>query len=244
MFNSVRHTNVVYQIIDQIRNSILTGKLRPGDKLPSEKDLIKSFQVSMPTLREALRTLEYLRLIEMRKGVNGGIFIAEVDMQITLSNLTNFLHFKNVSIEHISSIRELVEPYCAKIAAEKISEKDLGELRRCIDKCKELKSEIYSAEVTRHEIQFHRVITRQTENPILILIVDYIENLLEDLKHKIRPGQQFTEFVIDSHERIYNAIKDRDPERAYEEMLKDVSEIGNDIHKMMHSEEYFSLTGA
>ena len=78
MFKSVRHTNVAQQVIDQIRDAILKGKLRPGDKLPTEMELVQRFEVSKQVLREALRALQYLGLIQIRKGINGGAFVAEV----------------------------------------------------------------------------------------------------------------------------------------------------------------------
>lgn len=232
MFKSVRQTSVAQQVIDQIRDAILKGKLRPGDKLPAEMELVQRFQVSKQTLREALRALQYLGLIEIRKGVNGGAYIAEVDMEVTLASLANFLYFKHVSIEHISEVRKAIEPHCARLAAEKISEEGLQTLKTALKECEELSSHVYSQEVTRSEIKFHRIIANSTENPIMILLVDFVENLLQDIKDIIRPDEEFTKLVIDSHRRIYQAIQARDPERAYDEMFKDVAQVGVSLFRM------------
>jgi GntR family transcriptional repressor for pyruvate dehydrogenase complex len=232
VFKSVRQTSVAQQVIDQIRHAILKGKLRPGDKLPAEMELVQRFQVSKQTLREALRALQYLGLIEIRKGMNGGAYIAEVDMEVTLASLANFLHFKNVSIEHISEVRKAIEPHCARLAAEKISEESLQTLGTALKECEEISSQVYSPEVTRSEIRFHRIIANSTENPIMILLVDFVENLLQDIKDIIRPDEAFTKLVIDSHKRIYQAIEARDPERAYDEMFKDVAQVGVSLFRM------------
>ena len=232
MFKSVRYTNVAQQVIDQIRDAILKGKLRPGDKLPAEMELVHRFQVSKQTLREALRALQYLGLIEIRKGVNGGAYVAEVDMDVTLASLANFLYFKHVSIEHISEVRKAIEPHCARLAAEKISEEGLRRLNTALKECEELTSQAYSPEVTRSEIKFHRIIANSTENPIMVLLVDFVENLLQDIKDIIRPDEAFTKLVIDSHRRIYQAIEERDPERAYNEMFKDVAQVGESLFRM------------
>lgn len=232
MFKSVQHTNIAQQVIDQIRNVILKGELKPGDKLPPEAELVQKFRVSRQTLREALRALEYLGLIEMRKGITGGAFVAEVDMEVTLASLANFLYFKNVSIEHISEVRKAIEPHCARLAAERISEEGLQRLNTALKESEELSSDVYSPELTRSEIRFHRIIANTTENPIMILLVDFVENLLQDVKDIIRPDKAFTKLVIDSHRRIYQAIEARDPERAYDEMFKDVAQVGESLFRM------------
>jgi GntR family transcriptional repressor for pyruvate dehydrogenase complex len=232
VFKSVRHTNIAQQVIDQIRDAILKGRVKPGDKLPAEMELVQRFQVSKQTLREALRALEYLGLIEMRKGVNGGAYIAEVDMEVTLASLANFLYFKNVSIEHISAVRKAIEPHCARLAAERISEENLQRLNTSLKECEELSSPVYSPEVTRSEISFHRIIANSTENPIMILLVDFVENLLQDVKDIIRPDEAFRKMVLDSHKRIYQAIEAKDPQRAYDEMFKDVTQVGEFLFRM------------
>lgn len=232
MFKSVNRTNVAQAIINQIRNAIIQKHLKPGDKLPPEKELIDKFQVSKQTLREALRALEYLGLIEIKKGANGGAFVAEVDIEITIANLINFLHSRNLSIRHLTEVRKVIEPYCAKIAAEKISEEDLNKLQNSIELCTNIYSRGYSAEVTESEINFHRIIANTTQNPIMILITDFVEDILQDTKNILRPDKAFSKAVIEAHSRIYNAIADRNPEKAYNEMLKDVSNVGERLIKI------------
>ena len=117
MFNAVGFNKASQQIISQIRGLILEGKLSPGDRLPSENALTAQFQVSKQTLREALRALEYMGLIEIKKGVTGGAYVVEVDPGVAKEILTNFLFFKNLTIRNLSEIRKIIEPYAAGVAA-------------------------------------------------------------------------------------------------------------------------------
>ena len=208
------------------------GESRPGDKLDSEAELVEKFQVSKQILRESIRALEYLGLVEIRKGAKGGVYIAEVDMKTTLAHLTNFLHFKDVSISHISEVRALIEPYCAKLAAERITDEDLILLKNSIEECEKESSTVYSPNITRSEIKFHRIISAASGNPIIILLVDFIEDMLQDLKDIVRPDEKFTRLVIRSHKQIYHALEERNPEKAYQEMLNDVSKVGESLFKM------------
>ena len=232
MFKAVKQSKAPQQIIHQIRSSILEGTLKSNDKLASEIELMEKFGVSKSTLREALRALEYLGLIEIRKGVNGGAFVVEVDMEITKEHLTNFLHFKNISVNHLSEIRKILEPYAAHIAAEKMSEEDLGRLEDHIESCTKALLVGDSEALRKYEIMFHRTIAHASQNPILILIIDFIENILDDVKKILKPGVDFSEKVIKSHKRIYKALSEKNSEMASREMLKDVSSVEKELAKL------------
>lgn len=225
MFKNIRQDRAPRQIIQQIRAAILEGELKPGNRLAAETELMSQFGVSKSTLREALRALEYLGLIEIRTGANGGAFVAEVDMQITMESLVNFLHFKSLSIRHITLIRRNLEPCAAQIAAEVMSAEDLKQLKDLIEDSKIALDRGDTAELTKKEIQFHRTIANSTRNPILILILDFIENLLEDVKRILKPDKAFSKSVIQSHERIYRALYNRDAKMASQEMLRDVLKV-------------------
>jgi len=237
MFTALHKSRAPQQIIQQIRNAILEGELKPGDRLASEAKLVEKFAVSKATLREALRALEYQGLIEIRKGAKGGAFVAEVDMEITKESLINFLHFKNLSIHHISAIRKNLEPYAAQVAARTISDKDLERLKNILILCREELNNNNSAVLRKNEIKFHRIIANATRNPILILILDFIENLLEDVKKILKPDIEFSREVVGSHERIYNALLNKDPERAADEMFKDVCKVEKGLTKISEQKE-------
>ena len=98
MFESARQNKTTDIIIERIRTAILEGKLKPGDKLPPEKELGDQFGVSRQTMRESLRALEHMGLIILKKGSGGGAFIVEVERQVATQNLANYLYFKNLTI--------------------------------------------------------------------------------------------------------------------------------------------------
>lgn len=230
MFKAISSSKTTQIIVDQIRDAILEGKVVPGERLQSEKELMDDFGVSKATLREALRALEYLGLIEMRKGAGGGVFVTEVDMKTTQASLVNFLHFKNVSVHHLSEIRKLLEPYAAGVAANALTAEELEELRQINQKCSEALAREQTGKTVRKEIvKFHRVIAKCTGNPLLILIIAFIENLLEDTKELLRPDKHFFQSVVEAHINIYEALVARDKSRAFEEMYKDVSRVEENL---------------
>ncbi len=79
--------------------------------------------------------------------------------------------------------------------------------------------------MSRNEINFHRLIAQTTENPILILILDFVEDLLEDFKKMLKPDLAFSKSVLDAHDKIYRAIYDGDPDKASMAMYRHVSDV-------------------
>ncbi|MFZ0134687.1 MAG: GntR family transcriptional regulator, partial [Desulfobacterales bacterium] len=107
MFKTARVNRISHNIVDQIRENILAGKLKPGDRLPSEKELSTEFGVSKASLREALRALESLGMLEVKQGMSGGAFVKEVDLETARNNMFNYIFFQNPSIGEFTQLRTL-----------------------------------------------------------------------------------------------------------------------------------------
>jgi len=229
MFKSISSSKAPQIIIKQVRSAILRGDVVPGEKLPSSDELMAQFGVSKATLREALRALEYLGLIEIRKGAKGGIYVKEVDMKVSQESMINFFHFKKVSVEHLSEVRKILEPYAAKVAAETITEEGLQQLKEINEKCEAALSKAPDEEINANLVNFHRVIAQCTGNPVLIFILAFVEDLLQETKERLRPDDGFFRAVVDDHKRIYEALVNGDPDRAFNEMYKDVSKVEDSL---------------
>jgi GntR family transcriptional repressor for pyruvate dehydrogenase complex len=221
------------QIIEQIRNAILSGRFKPGDRVASEKELISDFGVSKATLREALRVLEGMGLVEIKKGITGGVFIAEVDMKTTIHGIMNFLHFKTVSIKDITMIRYLLEPPVAQIAASRIQPEDIVKLESMIVEHPAVPDTIVS-----REIGFHRYLARMTENPILILVMDFIDNILDEIKFQLNPGAEFYHKVAKAHQAILECLRQKDGVGARREIVNDLLEVGNHLANLSGTQPF------
>ncbi len=224
------------KIIAQIRDAILSGQLKPGDKLASEKELMGQFEVSKATMREALRVLEVIGLIEIRKGTAGGAFVAKVGMKTTIHSLINFIHFQPVSIREITMLRYLIEPAVAQIAASVITDEDVMKLKEIIGG----PIEPAGFELSK-EIGFHRYLARMAGNTLLILIIDFIDNLLEDIKGRLDPGPEFYTEVREAHEIILECLIQKDPVAAGIAMTNDLLHVGEQLCKVDGSIPFDSL---
>jgi GntR family transcriptional repressor for pyruvate dehydrogenase complex len=233
---------VSHYVVEQIRDAILRGAFKPGDRLASERELIAQFQVSKASMREALRVLEGMGLIEARKGTGGGIFAAEVNMNTTVHSLTNFLHFKNVSIGDITALRYFLEPRLAQMAAPKVTDNDIRVLETMTN------DEVNGYPTNdQRGIGFHYYIARLSENPLLILIMDFIESLLADLKVGLNPEPDFYDEVGYDHFKIIECVRRKDVNGVRKEMASHVLRVGDYLAKRAGSVPFdasgFQLVG-
>ncbi|MFP4429113.1 MAG: FadR/GntR family transcriptional regulator [Desulfovermiculus sp.] len=232
MFQNVTQEKRSVYIINQIRDSILLGRFKPGDRLPSEQKLLAQFGVSRFTLREALLSLETMGFIEIRKGAGGGPVVKEVDMGIARDAITHFLHFQDVSIKELSEVRKIIEPYLALQAAKKLCAEDftyLESLNLACAQALERGEEIIGGE---HEIDFHIHLARATDNSVLIMILDFVNKLLSETKLEVKPGPDFSRRVVDAHQRVLDALKSGDGEAAAQAMYDHVAEVEEDMLKI------------
>lgn len=225
MFTLTKQDKISTQIIRQIREAIMDGRLKPGEALPQEKDLVASFGVSKHTLREALRALEGLGLLTIRRGAGGGPVVREIDWATARDYFANFLHFQDFTLADISEVRKLMEPYITRRATELMSEEELAELVRVHEECVDAFSKKQDVIRNETEVRFHVLMGKYAGNAVLWVILDFVNNILADAKHKLKPGKDFSAKVIAAHERIIAAMVARDAEGAAKAMYDHILEV-------------------
>ncbi len=116
MFKKATQNRMYQDIVEQIQVAILDNRIKPGARLPSERDLCEMFQTSRGTLREALRILEQKSLIEIRLGANGGAYVKDANAELMAENLAMLIRSQNISLSHLAEFREGIEGVVARLA--------------------------------------------------------------------------------------------------------------------------------
>ena len=222
---SIRRTSEYIE--EKIRETILDGTLKSGDRLFTEKEMAEQFGVSVVTLREALRALETLGLIEKRKGQRGGIFVSEINNESIKASIGYFLIFKDLSAEHLYEVRKIIEPLAIKLAVQKITQEEIEKLKENVSYCEEklrsigdVLSEKEFFELDQRNNDFHRMIAESTHNPILSLTIDYIMDFIPECETKLLIlDVDYCVQNIKDHRDILEGIKDRDEEECEKRML-------------------------
>jgi DNA-binding FadR family transcriptional regulator len=199
-------------IADSIKQWIVRDKMRPGDRLPSEKQLTEKYQVGKASVREALKSLEVQGLIRTTTGPTGGSFIAEVTEARILNHLQSYFFFKDVTATQVYEVRRSVEPTLARHIAEIADEKLL---RKLADNVQASQGAVQTREDwQRHQqihIEFHDLLADGATNPMLCIHCKFINRTIRHIVRS-RESPQQREIIQNNrvwHEKIYEAIAKR-----------------------------------
>ena len=229
MFNKIQTKKVYMKIVEQVRDLIKEGRLKPGDKLPPEQILAEKFGTSRPSVREALSALEILGITESRGGK--GNFIKD--------NLDTPLYeqeFRELEEEEspfeILEARKAVETEIVGLAAKKATKEDIVSIRESLDKMKSAMTNIPG--IMEFDREFHINIAKAAHNSLLFSMMTYLADLLKEklwinLKEKSwsipgRPQKYFEE-----HTEIFSAIKNKDSKGARKRMYDHLAGVEKDL---------------
>lgn len=205
---SVIRNTLAKQVVDNIIQLLISGQMKPGDKLPTEMELLEILNVSRPVLREALSSLESLGVIT-RKTREGTYF----NNKISSHPFSIMLSLAYDNLQAMVEARMALELGLITIAAEKISEEELKRLKETIDFIAENKGDDYG----EADIEFHRIIALSANNPIVEGMVDSLIVTLVRINNEIKIREP--ERTIEHHTAIYKALEKRDPFEAFHQMF-------------------------
>jgi GntR family transcriptional repressor for pyruvate dehydrogenase complex len=215
MFNNVKERRLFEKIVDQIKDAVVSGTLKAGDKLPSEHELARIFGVSRSAVREALRILELSGLVIIKKGNQGGCFIQEVNSsQQLIDYLSDNWRLGQINLVDLTEARYWFESIIVDIAGQKTTKKDIDKLRKSIDSAEQLFKEGKVREKIDKNFDFHVLLAQITGNTILIDTLSAIFELLSYFLVKIKPNRQITLNTFKAHRDIVDFLEAGQVERA------------------------------
>lgn len=188
-FAPIRTRRVFEEICAQVRNEMAAGTLRPGDKLPAERDLAIKFGVSRTAVREALRSLEIAGVVGLQKGVKGGAFILKGDPDLVTRSIRDMFYLGRISVDNLTEARTLVMQMAMELACTRIGPTTVSALERNVDKLAALPRTGHVAERVALGTEFYGLIAQATENTVVQVIVEALtEIVLQQVERtKINP---------------------------------------------------------
>lgn len=208
---------------------IRTGRLAPGDKLPSEAELVQQFSVSRIVVREALSRLKSLALVDARQG--SGVFVREAGIA-PLSFDANYAVSKEAVIQMVE-LRRALEAEVSALAAERRTEGELRRIRQAIDKLE--KAVAAGGDGVLEDVAFHRAIADAARNPFLLSTLQYLSQFVLGAMRVTRANEarrhDFAREVRNEHAAILDAIEAGDAARARRAAYKHMDNAIRRIHK-------------
>jgi len=228
MLKPIKKTRLAEEAVKQIQALIRSKKLKPGTRLPSERELMEKFKISRASVREALRILEIMGQIDVKPG--SGIYVRGMKEDIFLP-LTAWLPDHKETLQNHFEARQVLEPRGASFAAQRASNKIIKSMKKTLSDFKEKMEKKDLVGAIMADVEFHRLISQATENKTLMLLMDTIARyLLEGWKATLRVPDRMNKTVRE-HGAILEAIEQRDPKRAYQEMQHHLENALQDLRQ-------------
>jgi len=229
IFNKVRTKKVYVKIVEQIRDLIKEGKLKPGDKLPPEQVLAENFGTSRPSVREALSALEILGITESRGGK--GNYIMDASRSPLYEQKIMELE-KEESPFEILEARKVLEIEIVDLAAKRATKEDIDVIYESLHKMESAKSNI--PEMMEFDKEFHMNIAKAAHNNLLFSLMDYLNNLLKEelwvnMKEKTWNLPGYPQKYLKEHSEIFNAIKNKDSKNARKQVYHHLAGVEKDL---------------
>jgi GntR family transcriptional regulator, transcriptional repressor for pyruvate dehydrogenase complex len=218
MLKAIKKTRIYEEVVGQLHQLIDQGKLKAGDRLPSERELAETFRVSRSSVREAIKTLENEGMVVTRRG--SGTFLTTVNVEAIIPSLASLLSRGKDALIDLFEMRCLVEPSIAALAAERATPADILRLKEiCTKQAQQIDRETSAVD---SDAAFHLTIGRATHNSALQRLVASIVEILKPIREKSlqTPGRGHESLA--SHRAILVAIERHDPELARQAMQQHI----------------------
>ncbi|VVD63361.1 GntR family transcriptional regulator [Pandoraea iniqua] len=225
-------------VAEAIKRLITEGNLLPGDRLPREIELQQMFAVSKSTIREALKSLEVQGLIKVSTGPSGGGMVVEVPLERTFQLMQNYLFFKEVSIDDIYTVRQLLEPELAAGAVPHLTEDDFAALENNMSCCSPASHD--RSELLRQrqaDVDFHDILAAANPNSFLRFTCELVNEMIRQLivfgnETPRKEHEKFGTANVNIHRQITDAARAGDVERVRSLMQFHMQEARTYIKRM------------
>lgn len=207
------------EVAQQIRDQLSQGLLKPGDRLPPERDLAEQFNLSRNTVREALRSLEMSGLLEFRKGATGGAFIREGQSDAVISGFSDLYRLGVILPADLAEARLLIGVEVTRLACQRATEAEYEALEANLDASEAAMATGDSKKRFELNLDYHIILAKAAKNPVLVILMEALNDLI--FKSLIQaPVHAENTKIVAARRRILRHMRAKDEEKAVEEMRK------------------------
>jgi DNA-binding FadR family transcriptional regulator len=209
-FQPVKSKRISDEVGAQIRRMLASRQLKPGDKLPAERELAVQLGVGRNSVREAFRGLEMAGVLRLVKGPKGGAFIARGDTAVLSGGLRDLLHLRGATIEQITEARIIIEESVTRLVCERATENDLSALEASLG-------------AAERAYDFHNVLARATANPVLITVMAAIMTMMHDFG--TAAGPERNDLSLHALRKVVARLRQRNEAAAVEAMADHLNRL-------------------
>jgi len=225
MYKPIKPLRVSDEIVNQIKGLISQGRLKPGDRLPPERELVELLGVSRPSLREALNSLTTMGFLEVKQAKR--TFVKSITSPMIQDPLSLLIKADTQRIFDLIEVRKALEAWTAFHAAERATEEDIRQLEAILQKMKGAMKKGESWE--KLDADFHLALAQATHNTIQIHIMSTIYDLLKESTAKIFTDPKKLQKLLEQHGSICSAVRGHAPDKAREQTMEHLNYVESEV---------------
>ncbi|MDO9460987.1 MAG: GntR family transcriptional regulator [Alphaproteobacteria bacterium] len=211
------------EICEQVRREMAAGALRPGDKLPPERDLALKLRVSRTAVREALRSLEIAGVVGLQKGSKGGAFILKGDPDLVTRSIRDMFYLGRISLDSLTEARTLVMQIAMQLACERIRPTTIAALEKNVDRLTGLPPTGAVSDRLAISAEFYRLVSQATDNTVLQVIIEALTDIV--LQQVEQSNLDVFPNLVAHRRRLVGYISERNAEDAKREMTEHLQRL-------------------
>jgi GntR family transcriptional repressor for pyruvate dehydrogenase complex len=225
MYKPIKPLRVSDEIVNQIKGLISQGRLKPGDRLPPERELVELLGVSRPSLREAPNSLTTMGFLEVKQAKR--TFVKSMTSPMIQDPLSLLIKADTQRIFDLIEVRKALEAWTAFHAAERATEEDIRQLEAILQKMKGAMKKGESWE--KLDADFHLALAQATHNTIQIHIMSNIYDLLKESTAKIFTDPKKLQKLLEQHGSICSAVRGHAPDKAREQTMEHLNYVESEV---------------
>ncbi len=220
----IRSARRVDEVAEVLRRAIEDGRVKVGERFPSEREMSAQLGVARLVVREALRSLESAGLVKIKRGVNGGCFVHEATPHDVSKSFSNLLRMARVSLRDLLEVRLGLEAAIVSSAIERATKNDLSKLQANVERTRALLKNGSSPELKDMVDEFHVLMAEATHNPVFLFLTHSILDIVNQYMTALHYTSIISPKTVKEHEIIYGFISARDRANSIRATLEHIRE--------------------
>ena len=231
LYREFRRDPLYEKIALHIEHLVSSGKLHPGDRLPSERELAEGLGVGRGVVREAVKVLAERGLVTILPG--RGTFVSELDPKLRSEQLGRFFRRGGHSYSDLHEVRKILEVEIAGLAAQRATPQDLEKMRQALEEMDANLSPSTQAEFIKADTDFHAALAEATHNPVFALLIDMLMDLLEEARFLMSKMSGVPAKSQAGHKLIYESVRQGDVSAACQAMWQHTQQVAEDMETIL-----------
>lgn len=230
--DKVQRTSLSDAVTDSVISQIREGRYRAGDRLPTERELAEQLGVGRTSVREGLRFLEKLGILEIRQGM--GTVVRSLSLGEVFEHLVpvqTIIELPDRDVRHIMHVRRVLEAESAQLAARHATDRQLGRLEELLDGMADALER--PREYLELDLEFHVVLAEAASNPVLAQLINLIRDIYTRYFEIVLRDPDMNETSLAFHRQLYAALRDHDPDAARRHILAHLDQAERDVLKLL-----------